>query len=93
MRCLLCSLPILTGQEVHQHHHEILKSQGGTETAPVHGHCHRAHHSNRGEFRQWGSEGGQRSALTRRWSFNLQNVRSNPAFDFDRAYYLALYAH
>ena len=89
MTCLLCSLPILTGEEVHQHHHKELKSRGGTETAPVHGSCHRAHHSNVGDFKRW----GQQSAETRRWSFNLRNVRTHPAYDFDRQYYLALYAH
>jgi len=89
MKCLLCRLPILTGQEVHQHHHKELKSQGGTQTAPVHGSCHRAHHSNAGDFKRW----GELSAATRAWAFNLRNVKDNPAYDFDRQYYTALYAH
>lgn len=93
MKCLLCRLPILTGQEVHQHHHEVLKSQGGTATAPVHGNCHRQHHSSNGQFAEWGREGGKITAITRRWSFNLRHVKDNPAFEFDRQYYRTLYAH
>jgi hypothetical protein len=92
MKCLLCSLPILTGEEVHQHHHLELKSGGGIETAPVHGRCHRAHHSNSGEFQEWGREGGKVTATTRRWSFNLRNVKDDPRYSFDRQYYSALYA-
>ena len=93
MKCLLCSLPILTGEEVHQHHHKELKSRGGTETAPVHGHCHQSPPQHQGRIQKWGSKGGKQTASTPRWTFNLRNVRTHPAYDFDRQYYLALYAH
>jgi hypothetical protein len=88
MKCFFCSLPILSGDEVN-HHHVVYKSRGGTETAPSHKACHRAHHQNQGDFITW----GKLSALTRAWAFNLRNVRSHPAYDFDRAYYLMNYAH
>ncbi len=93
MKCLFCSLPILTGEEVNYHHHLELKSRGGTQTAPTHKACHVAYHSNSGDFREFGRRGGKATAATRRWSLNLKNVKDNPAFDFDRQYYLALYAH
>ena len=86
--CYLCNLPIKATDEV-EHHHPTYKSRGGTETRPTHKACHRAHHSNQGDFRAW----GKMSAQTRAWSFNLANVRNHPAYDFDRAYYLMNYAH
>ena len=86
--CYLCNLPINPQDEV-EYHHPIYKSRGGLETFPTHKRCHRAHHSNKGDFRSW----GQMSALTRAWAFNLLNVRNHPAYDFDRAYYLMHYAH
>jgi hypothetical protein len=92
MKCLFCQMPIQQGDVVNQHH-VIYRSQGGTETKPAHAECHRHHHSSQGDFKSWGRIGGQITALTRRWAFNLKNVRTNPAYDFDRAYYRALYAH
>ena len=86
--CYLCQKPI-TAQDKIEYHHPTYKSRGGVEVAPTHKQCHRAHHSNKGDFRAW----GQSSALTRAWSFNLLNVRNHPAYDFDRAYYLMNYAH
>ena len=86
--CYLCHLPIKPQDEV-EYHHPIYKSKGGLETFPTHKRCHRAHHSNSGDFKEW----GRRSAFTRRWAFNLLNVRNHPAYDFDRAYYLMNYAH
>ena len=86
--CYLCQKPI-TAQDEIEYHHPIYKSRGGVETFPTHKRCHRAHHSNKGDFRRW----GQASAITRAWSFNLLNVRNHPAYDFDRAYYLMNYAH
>jgi hypothetical protein len=88
MKCFLCSQPI-TAQDEIEYHHPIYKSNGGTEVAPTHKQCHRAHHSSQGDFVTW----GKMSALTRAWSFNLSNVRTHPAYDFDRAYYLMNYAH
>ena len=87
MTCSICTKPITQGQPVNQHH-DVYKSQGGTDTASSHQECHVRLHSSRGDFREWGKE----SARTRRWAFNLLNVRSHPAYDFDRAYYLMLYA-
>ena len=88
MTCYLCTQPITERDEV-EHHHPIYKSRGGIETAPTHKECHRAHHANQGDFVAW----GKMSALTRAWAFNLLNVRTNPAYEFDRAYYLMTYAH
>jgi hypothetical protein len=88
MKCYLCHLP-LTAQDEIEYHHPTYKSRGGLKTFPTHKRCHRAHHSNKGDFVAW----GKMSALTRAWSFNLLNVRNHPAYNFDRAYYLMNYAH
>ena len=86
MNCALCSQLIEPGDV--EMHHPVYRSHGGTETVPTHRACHVAYHSKAGDFRSW----GRRSAQTRRWAFNLKHVRTHPAYDFDRAYYLALYA-
>jgi hypothetical protein len=91
MTCYFCEQTILQG-DVNMHH-PVYKSKGGRETAPAHTDCHRSFHSKQGDFKAWGRIGGQITALTRRWAFNLKNVRSNPAYDFDRSYYIAHYAH
>lgn len=88
MKCFLCSQPIKPQDEI-EYHHPIYKSRGGVEVAPTHKRCHREHHKSKGDFREW----GKMSALTRRWAFNLLNVRNHPAYEFDRAYYLMNYAH
>jgi hypothetical protein len=92
MICALCKGAIKKG-DVINFHHPLPKSQGGIHTEPTHRDCHVKHHSDGGDFREWGREGGKLSAITRRWAFNLRGVRSNPAFDFDRQFYLAYYAH
>ncbi len=56
---------------------------------PAHERCHVEFHSRSGDYRSW----GKLSALTRAWAWNLKHVRSNPAYEFDRQYYLALYSH
>ena len=91
MTCYFCSEPIEPG-DVNMHH-LVYKSRGGTETAPSHADCHRSFHSDQGGFKAWGRTGGQVSAITRRWAFNLRGVKDHPAYDFDRAYYVAHYAH
>ena len=88
MKCFLCSQPIKPQDEI-EYHHPVYKSMGGVEVASTHKDCHRAHHSSQGDFREW----GKLSSLTRAWAFNLKHVKDNPAFNFDRAYYLANYAH
>jgi hypothetical protein len=88
MTCFLCRKRIRANDAI-EYHHPIYKSNGGTEVKPTHKQCHRSHHSSKGDFRYW----GQMSSITRAWSFNLLNVRTHPAYDFDRAYYLANYAH
>ena len=88
MTCYLCTQPINEHQQINWHHPHY-KSLGGVETVPTHERCHVEYHSRKGDFKEW----GRRSAQTRRWAFNLKNVRSHPAYDFDRQYYLALYAH
>jgi hypothetical protein len=85
--CYFCKLEITQDQPLNLHH-PIYKSNGGTHVEPSHETCHRSHHSNKGDFKEW----GKLSSLTRAWAFNLKNVRDNPAYDFDRAYYLMMYA-
>lgn len=89
--CYLCQQPIRSSQQV-EHHHPIYKSRGGTTTAPTHKECHRQFHSRQGDFKEWGRIGGNLTALTRRWAFNLVNVRKHPAYALDRKFYLAHYA-
>ena len=91
MTCLFCSQPIATGDVVNQHH-VIYRSQGGTETAPMHQACHVALHSSRNDFARWGKQGGQKAALSMRWAFNLRHVRTHPAYDTHRQFYLMNYA-
>jgi hypothetical protein len=91
MTCYFCTMPIAPG-DVNMHH-PVYKSRGGTHVEPSHKACHVAHHSDQGDFKTWGRIGGELSALTQRWAFNLRGVRDNPAYDLNRAYYLMLYAH
>jgi len=88
MICAICFKPITPDQEKNEHH-PVHKSLGGTTTIPLHKNCHVGLHRGRGDFREW----GKISAVTRAWAFNLKNVRTHPAYEFDRQYYLALYAH
>jgi hypothetical protein len=85
--CYFCSKQITQVQPINLHHPQY-KSNGGTQVEPAHEQCHIEYHSRQGDFREF----GKRSSMTRAWAFNLKNVRTNPAFDFDRAYYLMLYA-
>ena len=86
MTCALCSQPIATG-DVNMHH-PVYRSNGGTETEPMHKACHVALHSSRNDFAAWGRIGGKKAALTLRWAFNLRNVRSHPAYADHRWAYL-----
>jgi hypothetical protein len=88
--CALCSQPIAPGDV--NRHHPAYRSQGGTETEPAHKRCHVELHRSRGDFKAWGRIGGQLSALNRRWSFNLLNVRTSAAHDFNRQFNRAFYA-
>ena len=88
--CYFCQQPVKPGDV--NLHHPLYKSKGGTHTEPAHKDCHVTHHSDQGDYRTWGREGGKLSALTRRWSFNLKHVRTHPAHDINRSYYRALYA-
>jgi hypothetical protein len=88
LTCYFCSKPIEPDQSINLHH-PIYKSDGGTQVEPAHERCHVEYHSSQGDFRNW----GKLSSLTRAWAFNLKNVKDNPAYEFDRQYYLALYSH
>lgn len=85
--CYFCKQEIKPDQSVNLHH-PVYKSNGGTHVEPAHETCHVEYHSKQGDFKQW----GKLSSLTRAWAFNLKNVRNHPAYDFDRAYYLMMYA-
>jgi hypothetical protein len=86
--CYFCKLEITQDQSINLHH-PVYKSKGGTEVEPAHETCHVEYHSRQGDFREW----GKLSSLTRAWAFNLKNVKDNPAYDFDRQYYLMLYGN
>jgi hypothetical protein len=88
LTCYFCKLEIRQDQPVN-FHHPTYKSNGGTHVEPSHETCHVEFHSRKGDFRKW----GKLSSLTRAWAFNLKNVRTHPAYEFDRAYYLMLYAN
>src|SRR5689334_13305519 len=92
MTCYLCQQQIEPHAEVNWHHYETLKSEGGQKVAPTHQQCHVEYHSSKGQFKKWGSQGGQQAALTRRWAFNLKNVSRHPAYDLHRQFYLMHYA-
>lgn len=91
MTCYLCNQAIRPGEEVNQHH-PIYKSNGGIDTEPTHQECHVNYHSTNGDFTKWGKEGGKLSALSKRWAFNLLNVRDDPAYQLERQFYLMTYA-
>ena len=92
MRCFICTQPIKPGDVANQHH-VVYRSNGGTEAAPTHQRFHVGLHRSRGDFKTWGRIGGQLSALSRQWSFNLLNVRTHRAHEINRAFNRAMYAH
>ena len=92
MTCYLCSHAIQPGEDVNLHH-PVYRSHGGTQTEPTHKDCHVAHHSDQGDFREWGRQGGIITAATRVWAFNLKGVRNHPAHDINRQFYTAFYTH
>ena len=85
--CYFCNLAIKPEQAINLHH-PVYRSNGGTHVEPAHETCHVEYHSRQGDFKRW----GRQSAQTRRWAFNLKRVKDDPAYDFDRAYYLMFYA-
>ena len=93
MTCYLCNQRIEPQATVNRHHYETLKSEGGKLVAPTHQQCHIEFHSRTGQFKEWGRIGGQISALSKQWAFNLLNVRSHPAHEINRSFNRAMYAH
>jgi hypothetical protein len=87
LTCYFCSQVIEPNESINLHH-PTYKSRGGTEVVPAHENCHVEFHSRNGDYKSW----GKLSALTRAWAWNLKNVRTHPAYEFDRAYYSMLYA-
>ncbi len=85
--CYFCSKQITRDQPINLHH-PTYKSNGGTQVEPAHEQCHVEYHSRQGDFREF----GKRSSMTRAWAFNLKGVKNHPGYEFDRAYYLMLYA-
>jgi len=85
--CYFCKTEIRPDEPINLHH-PTYKSMGGTHVEPAHEKCHIEFHSRQGDFREF----GKRSAMTRAWAWNLKNVRTHPAFEFDRAYYRMFYA-
>jgi len=87
MTCGLCNTSIKNGERVNAHH-PLYRSNGGIETIPTHEQCHRELHSKRGDFRAW----GKKAASKKRWAFHLKNVRTHPAYEEARWFYLMNYA-
>lgn len=85
--CYFCKAEITQNQPINLHH-PVYKSEGGTQVEPAHEKCHVEYHSRQGDFREF----GRRSSETRAWAFNLKGVKDHPAYEFDRQYYLMLYA-
>ena|SRR5947209_12973659 len=85
--CYFCNRAIEQDQPINLHHPQY-KSEGGTHVEPAHETCYIEFHSRQGDYRGWGKQ----SSLTRAWAFNLKGVKDHPAYEFDRAYYLMLYA-
>ncbi len=92
LTCGLCEQAIKP-DDVTNLHHPVYRSQGGTETEPVHKGCHVAYHIAQGDFRAFGRIGGQSQRHTKRWAFNLKNVKDHPAYELSRQFYRAHYAH
>jgi hypothetical protein len=92
MTCAICEKHIAKGEATDEHH-PLYRSLGGTQTVTAHKRCHILLHSKRGDFKQWGKLGGKQSAMTKRWSFNLLNVRDHPAYESARQSYLMNYAY
>ena len=90
-RCALCQGPITTKDRANAHHPRP-RSEGGTETVPVHERCHRAHHSANGDFARWGRQGGLISSLDMHWLFTRKNVSASPTTAAARAP-VRLYIH
>ena len=87
MTCFLCSQAITSRQKI-EYHHPTYKSRGGKQTAPSHKRCHRQYHISNGDFREW----GKRAAASKRWAFHLLNVRTHPAYEPAREFYLMNHA-
>jgi hypothetical protein len=92
MNCSLCRKPIAPDDALNMHH-PVYRSQGGTETQPTHKACHVALHSSRNDYAEWGRVGGQISALSKQWAFNLRNVKTHAAHEINRQFCRAMYAH
>ncbi|MCI0490793.1 MAG: hypothetical protein L0229_29725 [Blastocatellia bacterium] len=91
MTCAMCAQEI-GPDELNLHHGPVYRSEGGTVTEPVHRSCHVRFHSVKDDFRAWGRIGGQISALSKRWSFNLRNVKDDPLYEQARAFHLTYYS-
>lgn len=70
------------GKPASQRHHIHYRSQGGSDAdenlAPMCDDCHRRLHSERGDFREWGRIGGQRTAESKKSLSNLKQYQNNP---------------
>jgi hypothetical protein len=95
LQCGFCFQPIEDNLNIH---HVQPKSAGGTNQAsnliPAHVDCHRLHHSTPNgadglsDFQRW----GKLASLTCAWAFQLKGVKSDPAYEPARQFYLMFYA-
>src|ERR1044071_1218848 len=86
--CYFCKSEIRPDQSVNLHH-PTYKSNGGTHVEPAHETCHVEYHSKKGDFQRW----GKKAAAKKRWAFHLLNVRTHPAYEPARQFYLTNYAN
>ena len=74
MTCHFCTATIKPGDVINQHH-PIYKSRGGKQVTPAHQTCHVEFHSTQNDFKEWGRQGGLKTASMGLWIFNLKQGR------------------
>ena len=91
-QCAFCKKAIKEGEHTNEHHpHYVSLGGQGTPTQTLHHACHVAVHAD--DWKAWGRIGGQTTAATKVWAFNLLNVRTHPAHELNRQFYLMHYSH
>ena len=91
-KCLVCNNDIYSDDVTNEHHSHYRSNGGeGTPTETLHRDCHIAIHTE--DFKAWGRIGGQISALSKQWAFNLLNVRTDPVHEINREFFKLYYSH
>jgi hypothetical protein len=72
-KCAFCDKPLV---HYHEHHYPVAKCEGGTQTIRICPKCHIEYHSGNGDFKKWGSKGGQKTAANpENWKRNLKQFK------------------